>query len=327
MHAALVLILAGALAAEVATVRQLPNHCGVASAETVARLLGLELAGLDQRSLALCHNARIPEFAARTGDRPQEQVYPAYLETHQALLAEILIDRGLRVLSFRESLDSSAHVLPQVFDCTLKELRAGHPAVFHVPGHYMVFERLAGREIVFRDPARPEEAFRVPLKMLTDSQRSFHSKPNGQTRPGWDGRVLFFWKGRPNRADQCPVCHQSTPGRTFRYCRTCRVLVDRRRGDVGRALDALALSCQDFHQTALSRSEVTRAAASARCGLKLSEQDWRQALIHYPLHGPKGGATVTLNRLAQQGKLSLDDLSTSKLEEIVSSAERWADRL
>ena len=61
-------------------------------------------------------------------------------------------------------------------------------------------------------------------------------------------------------------------------------------------------------------------------GPLLGHVDWRQALVHYPLHGPKGPA-VTLYRLEQQGKVSLDRLSTSRLEEIVSAGEGWAQRL
>ncbi len=316
----------------VQAVKQERNHCGVASAETILRAYGDPGVWTGQRALGAALCARMPDYKLR---RPpakgvHEAYYPAFKETYQSELAELLMDRGYCVISTRKSIDRrSKRIRPQVWDLLRTHLLQGHLAIIHVSGHYMVATGidLPAQTLYFVDPRRPGTVFSADLETFA-SGASFHTKPDGTLRPGWSGRTLIVWKGKPvNRPDQCPVCQTVTRGRSHRYCKQCRCFIDRRpHNRVQRTIDAIVGTREGLGVTRLQRPRL-RTALRALEAEGFSKADIRQGLLHYPLVGPDRKRLATLYRYAEETDVDLTRLTIDDLAEIVAAGERWRTML
>jgi hypothetical protein len=301
--------------------------------ETILRAYGVRDRWAEQTRLAAALCARLPEFKHRfpAAGGAIERYYPQFEETYQPELAELLIDRGLNVISTRTS-SGPGGPDSAVWSLLRDHLRAGHLAVIHVPGHYLAATGIEESEdgtcaLHYVDPGRPNESFSIPCAQF-GSGRPFAKKRNGDDRPGWDGRVLIFWQ--PDKQPQinvphrCPACREHTPANTFRYCRTCRVLVERRESNaVQRAIDAISDSRRSPDITSLDARKLHRTCRYLIATGKFDAADLKTALLHYPLPGGKPDRLQTLQRYAASEEVDLTGLSLYELIAIVAAGRDW----
>lgn len=314
-------------------VKQKPHHCGVACAETILRAYRNRRPWTKQEQLAAALCARLPEFKHR---RPAaadaiEAYYPEFKETYQPELAELLIDHGYCVVSTRASVDGeTGSVHSDVWKLLRKHLAEHHLAIIHVPGHYLAATGIdpEKRILYFVDPWRTAKVFCVSFDVFAGG-KSFHTTRGGKPRPGWDGRMLIFWKGEAvNQQGRCPVCGGLFAGKTYAYCRQCRCYIDRREhGRVQCALDEIVRCRRDERITNLGRPRLRAKVHKLLAGGEFTEADLRTALLHYPLVSDDRERFATLQRHAAAQKLDLSPLSLDDLVETVSSGDRWRNVL
>lgn len=319
-------------------VEQEKMHCSVASAETILRYYGDDSPELSQRHLALMHCARLPEIKTRIGWINSTPVYyPNYKGTNFPTLSEILIDHGYTVIYTKKSITEDGRgIKKEVVDILLKHLESDHLGLLSTSGHSMVITGYDPRmkRIHFEDPARPLYPSYVALKKFTDPTRSWHLSRRGRVYKGWDGRLIIFWKPatdeerKLNSKDRCPACGEYFPGKRDSFCYQCNAFIDRRSNNqVQRGLDLIALSTENFNQTAVDLQKMRNAYAKLSGDMRISEKNWRTALINYPLEPVNGSEVVTLRQYMSGSKHSYDTLSTTQLENIVASGDRWKDLL
>lgn len=317
----------------VRAVKQRAQHCGVASAETILRAYGEGQAWTKQNKLAAALCARLPDYKrrhSRAADA-KERYYPQFPETYQSELAELLIDRGYCVLNTRVSIDSETkRPMRRVWEMLRDHLEQGHLAVIHVPGHYMTATgvNLKRKVLYYVDPYRTKERFSTSFEAFRKGE-PFHAKRSGDLRPGWDGRVLIFWKGEPiNLRDRCPVCGNISKGERWAFCRTCRCFIDRRKNHrVQRALDVISDCIVRDEITRLHKPALRKKLQDLLHTGKLREQDIKQALLHYPVVGDQEDRLMTLHRYAETKAVDLDGLSLNVLVDIICAQELWQKAL
>ncbi len=333
LAATIALLPAGAQAdgPPVRAVVQKPRHCGVACAETILRAYRNRRPWTRQTALAATLCARMPEFKWRrpAADEAIETYYPDFQETYQPELAELLIDRGYCVISTRSSIDrETKKVTLHVWELLQDHLAQNHMAIIHVPGHYLVVTGIdpEQRIVYFVDPWRAKEVFSTNFSAFAGGQ-SFHTTRFGKPRPGWDGRMLIFWKGAPrNHPDHCPVCRAATTGKTYAYCRKCRCYIDRRpHNRVQRAIDVLVTCRRDETLTNLSRARVRTAFRRLEQEDRFRTTDLRAALLHYPLSTSVERRFATLHRYAEAHAIDLSPLSVADLIAVVTSQDDWRE--
>jgi hypothetical protein len=189
------------------------------------------------------------------------------------------------------------------------------------------------KRIHFTDPNRPQYPFNAALNDFIDPTSSWRSTHRG-AKYSWTGRVLIFWvpasdqERKLNAKDRCPACTKSFAGRRNSFCPNCNAFIDKRSNtQVQRGLDLIALSTTEFKQTAVDLKKMRKAFKELSGDMRISDQNWRRALLNYPLAPVDGSEIVTLKQYLFDWDISGDTLSTAQMENIVAAGEQWEERM
>ncbi len=313
----------------VQVVEQKLHHCGPACAETILRAYGIHDPWVEQTALAAALCARLPEYKSRHPEAKDalERYYPDFVETYQPELAELLIDQDFCVISTRKSIESATgEPMESVWSVLKFHLDQGHKAIIHVPKHYLAIVDidLTKQELHFVDTLMPESQFSCSFSTFS-SGASFHHKPDGSPRGGWDGRTLIFWTGESvNQRDRCPICGETSTGMRYTYCRKCRCFIDRRISNgVQKAIDVISACIEENDITRVDETQLRTGFRSLAAEKGFKETEFRQALLIYPLAGQNPNRIETLSRYTGSRQIDPESLSLDDLMRVVSAGGKW----